>query len=125
MDAEATRLVELARAWLVAFNAHDLEALLALYDEKAVHTSPKLRTTDPTTKGEIRGKAALRAWWEDAMRRLPELRYEPRHLTAGAGPNGRVIMEYDRVLPGEPTMPVAEVLVCERGQIVSSHVFHG
>jgi ADP-ribose pyrophosphatase YjhB (NUDIX family) len=123
--APGSPLVALARSWLDAFNARDLERLLGLYADDAVHTSPKLRAQRPETEGEIRGKPALRAWWEDAMRRLPGLRYEARHLTAGPGSSGRVFMEYERVLPGEPTLLVAEVLVCEGGRIVSSHVFHG
>ena len=115
-------LEALARAWLAAFNARDLEGLLALYAETAVHTGPKLRDRQPETNGEIRGKPALRAWWRDAMDRLPHLRYESRHLTASGG---RVFMEYERICPPDPPMLVAEVLVVEGGRIVSSHVFHG
>lgn len=133
----ATALEAVARAWLDAFNGRDLDRLLALYADDAVHTSPKLRDRHPETAGEIRGKAALRTWWAGAMQRLPSLRYEARHLVAsgsvagGAAPSdaavggGRVFMEYDRVVDGEPTMPIAEVLVVDRGLIVRSHVFHG
>jgi 8-oxo-dGTP diphosphatase len=120
--AGADPLVALAREWLDAFNARDLERLLSLYDDDAVHTSPKLRDRHPETKGEVKGKAALRAWWSDAMQRLPGLRYEEQHLTAS---DGRVFMEYLRTVPGEPNLLVAEVLVCKQGRIVSSHVFHG
>ncbi len=115
-------LQAVARAWLAAFNARDLDALLALYADDAVHTSPKLRDRKPETRGEVRGKAALRAWWAGAMERLPGLRYEERHLTASGG---RVFMEYERVCPGEPPLSVAEVLVCEGGLIRASHVYHG
>jgi 8-oxo-dGTP diphosphatase len=115
-----------ARAWMDAFNGRDLERLLALYADDAVHTSPKLRDRMPETKGEVRGKTALGAWWRDAMERLPDMRYEVRHLVASQGPEGgRVFMEYDRIVPGEPTMAIAEVLVCRGGRIVASHVFHG
>lgn len=115
-------MVALAREWLDAFNSRDLERLLSLYDDDAIHTSPKLRDRQPETKGEIRGKSALRAWWRDAMQRLPGLRYEEQHLTASGE---RVFMEYLRTVPGEPDLLVAEVLVCSAGKIVSSHVFHG
>jgi 8-oxo-dGTP diphosphatase len=121
--ALAPPLVPLAEAWLRAFNAHDLDALLALYDDDAVHTSPKLRDREPATLGQIRGKAALRAWWADALQRLPQLRYEPLHITAM---NGRVLMEYRRYNPGEPPLLVAEALVVStRGLIVESRVYHG
>lgn len=115
-------LHSLARRWLEAFNARKLDDLLALYDEDAVHVSPKLRDRQPETKGEIRGVPALREWWQGAMERLPGLRYEPLHLTASGD---RVFMEYLRTVPGEPDLVVAEVLVVRDGRIVHSMVFHG
>jgi ketosteroid isomerase-like protein len=122
MIADRDALLALARAWLDAFNGRDLERLLALYADDAVHTSPKLRVQRPETHGEIRGKAALRAWWADAMTRLPELHYAGKHLSAG---EDRVVMEYERQNPGEVSYMVAETLVVSAGLIVSSHVYHG
>jgi ketosteroid isomerase-like protein len=117
------QLVALARTWLAAFNGRDLEALLALYADDAVHTSPKLRAKDPSTNGEIRGVSALRAWWSDAMERLPGLRYDEQHLTAMGD---RVFMEYLRSCPGDTPYVVAEVLVVGTdGKISASHVYHG
>lgn len=119
-------LVGVARRWLQRFNARDLDGLLALYADDAVHVSPKLRDRQPETKGEIRGKAALRAWWADAMQRLPGLQYQEQHLTAATtAPAGRVFMEYLRTVPGEPDLLVAEVLAVEGGLIRESRVFHG
>ncbi len=121
MDTNA--LCDLATRWLTAFNARDLGALLALYEEDAVHVSPKLRERQPETRGEIRGKEQLRAWWADAMARLPGLRYEPEHLTAMGD---RVFMEYVRKNPGDADLLVAEVLVVSnRGIIRASRVYHG
>ena len=122
MDANRDALLALARAWLDAFNSRDLERLVALYADDAVHTSPKLRAQRPETNGEIRGKAALRAWWHDAMTRLTGLHYEGKHLSAG---DSRVVMEYERQNPGEASYMVAETLVVSAGRIVSSHVYHG
>ena len=115
-------LLDLAREWLRAFNARDLDALLALYAEDAVHVSPKLRARRPETEGRVAGRAALRAWWADSFARLPGLRYDVATLTADAE---RVWFEYRRVLPGEPDMMVAEVLVVRDGSIVESRVYHG
>ncbi len=115
-------LIALARRWLDCFNRADLEGLLALYDDEVVHTSPKLRARQPETKGEVRGKAALRAWFADSMQRLPKLHYQERHLTATAD---RVVMEYLRLNPGDEPLEVAEVLECKGGRIVASYVFHG
>ncbi len=116
-------LLDVATRWLLAFNAKDLGALLALYEDDAVHVSPKLRERQPETRGEIRGKEQLRAWWADAMSRLPGLRYEPEHLTAMGD---RVFMEYVRKNPGDEDLLVAEVLiVSDSGKIRASRVYHG
>lgn len=120
--ALAPDLTALARRWLSCFNGRDLDGLLALYAEDAVHVSPKLRDRHPETRGEIRGKASLRTWWADAMQRLPDLRYEARQLVASGE---CVFMDYDRIVPGEPVLRVAESLHVRGGVIVASHVFHG
>jgi heme-degrading monooxygenase HmoA/ketosteroid isomerase-like protein len=111
-----------ARRWLDCFARRDLDGLLALYADDATHTSPKIRTRHPETGGQLRGKPAMRAWWQDSFDRLPSMRYEPTALTADGH---RVLMEYVRHVDGEAPYPVAEVLECEAGMIVASRVFHG
>jgi hypothetical protein len=113
---------EIAKDWLKAFNDHNLEALLALYDDNAEHFSPKLKIRKPETKGLIKGKTALRAWWQDAFDRLPTLSYRETTITAN---NNRVFMEYIRTVSGEENMNVAEVLEIKNGLIVASRVYHG
>jgi limonene-1,2-epoxide hydrolase len=112
----------IARAWLNAFNAGDVPALVALYADDATHTSPKIRVMHPETGGRIVGKAALSAWWEAALARLPGLRYDATALTADGD---RVFLEYARHAPNEPPMPVAEVFDVRGGRIVASRVYHG
>jgi ketosteroid isomerase-like protein len=112
----------IARAWLDAFNRYDVTDLVALYDEEATHTSPKIRTMHPETGGRISGRAALKAWWEGAIARLPGLRYESTSLTAN---EDRVFLEYVRHARGEVPMPVAEVFDVRGGRIVASRVYHG
>jgi limonene-1,2-epoxide hydrolase len=118
----ASENLALARAWLQAFNAHDVDALVALYDAGATHTSPKIRALHPDTGGCITGKEALASWWRGAIARLPGLRYEATALTADGD---RVLLEYVRHAPGEPPMPVAEVFDVASGRIASSRVYHG
>ena len=118
----AARNLQIARNWLAAFNAQDLEALLALYADDAVHTSPKLRARQPETGGKVSGKAALRSWWKDAFARLPGLRYEETGLTAD---EHRVLLEYVRHAPREEPMLVAEVFEVTGDRIVASRVYHG
>lgn len=112
----------IAFKWFEAFNAHDLEQLLSLYDEQALHFSPKLKIRKPETEGLIKGKNALRVWWQDAFDRLPTLYYKVTSLTANSD---RVFMEYIRQVENEEEMLVAEVLDIRDGKIVFSRVYHG
>lgn len=118
--ADDTRTIALR--WFAAFNAHDLEAVLALYSDDAEHFSPKLKTRRPETNGWVTGKAALRDWWSDAFGRLPTLRYEVVKLTADTE---QVFMEYIRHVQGEEDLRVGEVLEVRDGLIVASRVYHG
>jgi 8-oxo-dGTP diphosphatase len=122
LGRKASPLVELGRAWLSAFNRRDLDALLALYADDAVHFSPKLLAQKPETRGQIKGKARLRAWWQDCFERLPGLEYRERAITAD---DTRVFIEYHRVCPGHDPLDVAEMLRCHGGKIVESRVYHG
>jgi predicted SnoaL-like aldol condensation-catalyzing enzyme len=108
--------------WFDAFNNHNLEQLLSLYDDDAEHYSPKLKIHKPETNGLIIGKQALREWWQDAFDRLPSLNYKVTSLTANSD---RIFMEYIRTVSGESEMLIAEVLIIRENKIVASRVYHG
>lgn len=113
--------IAIAEQWFDAFNRHHLEDLLALYAEDAEHFSPKLKVRQPETGGWVKGKPALRSWWQDSFDRLPTLQYIPSSFTAN---DLRVIMEYIRKTEGEADMMIAEVLEIRDGLISGSRVYH-
>jgi predicted SnoaL-like aldol condensation-catalyzing enzyme len=76
----------------------------------------------PETQGLIKGKQALREWWQDAFDRLPTLQYEVIKLTAD---EDQVFMEYIRRVDGEDDLSVGEVLQIENELIIFSRVYHG
>lgn len=115
-------LQAIAFKWFDAFNNHNLEQLLSLYDDEAEHFSPKLKIRKPETNGLVSGKQALREWWQDAFERLPTLHYKVTSLTANSD---RVFMEYIRMVKEEDDMLVAEVLDVKAGKIIASRVYHG
>ena len=114
--------LSIAHLWFEAFNAHNLEKLLSLYDDEAQHYSPKLKIRLPETKGLVTGKDALRSWWKDAFDRLPTLHYKVTSLTSNSD---RVFMEYIRTVANEEEMLVAEILEVRDGKIIASRVYHG
>lgn len=70
-----------AEKWIAAWNGRDLEMLLEMYGEDIHLRSPfaKVYARD----GVIKGKAELRTYWGEAMRRMPNLRLELVQVYAG------------------------------------------
>lgn len=67
---------EFADAWVRAWNAHDVEAVLAHFTEDVVFSSPVAARVLPASGGVVRGKAALREYWTTALGLLPELHFD-------------------------------------------------
>ncbi len=113
---------QIALDWIAAFNTHDVDAILKLYDDNAIHFSPKLKVREPQTNGFVIGKIQMKQWWDDAFTRLPSLNYELINLIVD---ENNLLMEYKRTVDGEADMMVAEVLEIQNGLIVKSRVYHG
>lgn len=114
--------LSIAHKWFEAFNNHNLDQLLSLYDDEAEHFSPKLKIKQPETNGYVKGKKDLNKWWQEAFVNIPTLNYKVTSLTAN---ENRVFMEYIRTVTNENDILVAEVLEINEGKIVFSRVYHG
>ena len=73
---DAARLAALGRDWIAAWNSHDLERVLALYDEDSEMTSDKIPALGFDPSGTLRGKDKLRAYWGAALQKRPNLHFE-------------------------------------------------
>lgn len=65
-----------AAAWVRAWNAHDVEAVLAHFHDDVLFTSPVAARVLPQTGGVVRGKEALREYWSTALSGMPDLHFE-------------------------------------------------
>jgi ketosteroid isomerase-like protein len=65
-----------AQDWCRAWNAHDIEAVLAHFHDDVVFSSPVAARVVPESAGVVRGKDALRAYWAAALAAHPDLRFE-------------------------------------------------
>ena len=81
MDTESAR--RFAGQWLDAWNSHDLEAILSHFRDDVVFSSPMAAQLYAGSDGVVRGKAALRAYWAEGLRRIPELHFEIESLYLG------------------------------------------
>ncbi|MBB2991781.1 ketosteroid isomerase-like protein [Mycolicibacterium iranicum] len=80
MTIDAARF---AADWERAWNAHDVDAVLAHFDDDVVFTSPVALRVVPDTGGVVRGKAALRDYWTTALAGIPDLRFTVESVFEG------------------------------------------
>ena len=66
---------ELAHDWVAAWNSHDLELILAHYEDAVELTSPVAARLLGTTDGRVAGKANLRAYFQRGLEAYPELKF--------------------------------------------------
>jgi ketosteroid isomerase-like protein len=109
MDQNLAR--NFASSWLNAWNAHDLEGVLAHFSEDAVFTSPVAAQLLPETDGVLRGKEQIRRYWSIGLQRIPELRFEIENVYTGID---TVVINYRNHIGGL----VSEVLRVEDGFVV-------
>ncbi len=105
---------EFVGAWVSAWNARELEAVLAHFSDDVVFTSPLAAQIVPQSKGVIRGKAALREYWSEGLRRNPELHFELLGLYLGVD---TIVINYRNERGGL----VAEVLRFEGAHAVEGY----
>jgi hypothetical protein len=65
-----------AQTWLDAWNAHDIDAVLTHFADDADFSSPLARQLLEGSDGVLHGKAAIRGYWEEGLRRIPGLHFE-------------------------------------------------
>lgn len=70
------RARQLAEQWVAAWNAHDLEAILALYAPGVVFQTPTIIATMGIADGTVRGAGELHEHFARGLARLPDLRFD-------------------------------------------------
>lgn len=101
---------EFAERWCADWNSHDLERVLAHFADDVVFTSPIAASLLPETGGRLVGKAALRAYWEEGLRRIPDLHFTIERVFGGID---TVVIQYRN----QKGSSVSEVLRFENGKV--------
>jgi hypothetical protein len=68
---ERAEMMQHAEAWVSAWNRKDLDAILAHFADDATFVSP--RALEITGSAEVRGKDALRRYWQKALAQVDRL----------------------------------------------------
>jgi ketosteroid isomerase-like protein len=108
------------QAWVDAFNARDLEAILALYADDIVTETPLLLKLGGGTVPRLEGRAALRDYFTRALAAAGPIRFTPVHLAVAGDV---ALLEYDREAPRGGRPSVVERFVIRGGRIVETRVF--
>ena len=66
----------LASRWSRAWNAHDLDEIMAHYGEEVVLVSPLAAKILNDPSGTVKGKEALRAYFKRGLDAYPNLKFE-------------------------------------------------
>jgi ketosteroid isomerase-like protein len=72
-----------AREWVDAWNSHDLDRILSHYADDFQMTSPFIVAMLNQPTGTIQGKENVRAYWANALERLPDLHFDLIEVLAG------------------------------------------
>lgn len=72
-----------AERWYAAWNARDIDAIMACYDPAIEHSSPFIKKYNGTDDLSLKGIEAVRDYFARAVARNPTLRFDPMHVTVG------------------------------------------
>jgi len=106
-----------AARWYAAWNGRDLDSILALYDEDVDFSSPFVSALGFGPSGVIHGISLLRSYIEAVLSRVPDLRFAPVALCAGARGHTMIYRNNSGVL-------VAETHEMDGGRIVRADTFY-
>ncbi|GAB3987838.1 nuclear transport factor 2 family protein [Actinoallomurus acanthiterrae] len=112
---EAQRFAE---EWVACWNSHDLDRIMKHYADDVVFRSPYAARLLPGSDGTLRGKEALRAYWAEGLRHLPDLHFEVVGVYAGID---SVVVNYRN----QAGQLVNEVLIFDGDLVVSGWGTYG
>ena len=99
-----------AEEWVAAWNSHDLERILEHYTDDVVFASPRVVQLMGEPRGEVRGKEALRVYWERGLKQLPDLLFCLEDVLISVD---SIVINYRN----ERQQAVAEVLTFRDGRV--------
>lgn len=74
---------QFAEDWVAAWNAHNLDRILAHYEDDFEMSSPVIIQRVGEPSGKLKGKAAVGAYWASALESYPDLYFELRAVFVG------------------------------------------
>lgn len=74
---------QFAELWIDAWNRHDLDAVLSHYTDDFQFSSPLTIEMAGKTSGILKGKTAVRAYWEKGLQQVSDLQFQLLDVLTG------------------------------------------
>ena len=117
-----TEVERFVQGWIDAFNRRDVEAVLEHFADDVEFTSPVAQTV--VGRGTIEGKAALRAYWEEALRQRKTSHFTLDHSIWDSDRRELAIV-FMRDLDGERRRACELLQFDATGLVVRGEALHG
>ncbi|HEU5155089.1 MAG TPA: nuclear transport factor 2 family protein [Gemmatimonadales bacterium] len=111
-----------AREWAQAWNARDLDRVLGHFSDAIVFSSPK--AVDAVGQPTVRGKPALRAYWERALTQISTLEFRVVAVMWDSSAR-RLAIIYDRNVNGRSDRAIELLTFDSKGLVAAGEVFYG
>ena len=118
LELPASAIAEFEHEWIEAWNAHDIDRILSHYRDDVRFVSP-IAGRFGTPRGELRGRHALRAYFERGLAAYPALHFQP---IAALGGVGSIALHYHAIEDRE-AIEVMEFDAC--GHVTHAAVHYG
>lgn len=106
-----------AKEWIESWNSHDLEDIMKHYADDIQITTPMLKLAAGIESGSIQGKEEVRAYWEKALTKIPDLHFELVEVTSSIN---SVALYYKSVM----NKMAIEVMFFDENGLVNKMIAH-
>lgn len=114
--------LEFAREWADTWNRLDVEGILEHFEDDVIFSSPK--ALDAVGVPTVCGKAALRSYWDTALRPVTVLRFSVVRIVWDADSSELAII-YDRQVNDHRDRAAEVLQFGPSGRVVRGEVFYG
>jgi len=89
------QIQKFSEEWIIAWNSHNIDMILAHYDDDFEMSSPAITKLTGEASGVLIEKVAVGKYWAGALEKYPDLKFTLLHALCGAN---SVALIYEGVL---------------------------
>lgn len=86
---------EFAQNWIADWNSHDIQRILSHYTDNFEITTPMIKMALGDDTGTLKGKQAIREYWEQALQKFPDLEFKLFDVAQGVH---SIVLYYQSVM---------------------------